>query len=177
MSVKHAQNLVSVFNDSGIPAGALLGDTPDDERARLIAQFKDGIIKALVNVAVVTEGFDLPDAACVVLTRPTMSLSLYLQMVGRGLRPKQDDGDCIILDLAGNSFRHGLPEEDREWSLQPQGAQTPGECSLVRCPRCECLSPASSHQCNHCGAPLRGILQSLWRVAGVGKMEQESRLS
>ena len=63
-------------------------------------------------MAVATEGFDLPDAACVMLTRPTMSLSLYLQMVGRGLRPKQDDGDCVILDLAGNSLRHGLPTKN-----------------------------------------------------------------
>ena len=94
VSVRHAQNLAGFFNDAGIPAGVLLGDTPTEERARLIDQFQDGSLRALVNVVVATEGFDLPDASCVVLTRPTMSLSLYLQMVGRGLRPKQDDGDC-----------------------------------------------------------------------------------
>ena len=152
VSVKHAKNLASVFNVAGIPAGLLLGDTPTEERTKLIDQFQNGNIRTLVNVAVATEGFDLPDAACVVLTRPTMSLSLYLQMVGRGLRPKQDDGDCVILDMAGNSLRHGLPDEEREWSLEPRGVQPSGEAPLVRCPKCEGMSPASAQQCHHCGA-------------------------
>ena len=153
VSVKHARNLAAVFNDAGIHAGVLLGDTPDVERADLIGRFKSGTLKALINVAVATEGFDLPGAACVVLTRPTMSLSLYLQMVGRGLRPKPDGGDCAILDMAGNSFRHGLPEEYREWSLKPRGASPPGERPVVRCPVCEAISPASSHHCGNCGEP------------------------
>ena len=72
-------------------------------------------------MAVATEGFDLPDASCIVIARPTKSLSLYLQMVGRGLRPKKDGGDCLILDLAGNAFEHGLPEDTREWSLAARG--------------------------------------------------------
>ena len=153
VSVRHAQNLAAMFNDAGIPAEVMLGDTPTAERARLIDQFRDGTVRTLINVAVATEGFDLPDAACVMLTRPTMSLSLYLQMVGRGLRPKQNDGDCVILDLAGNSLRHGLPEEDREWSLHPRGEQRSGESPVIWCQECESVSPAGSHQCSHCGAP------------------------
>ena len=153
VSVKHARNLAGVFSEAGIPAGVLLGDTPDTERADLISRFKDGRLNALINVSVATEGFDLPDAACVVLTRPTMSLSLYLQMVGRGLRPKPDGGDCLVLDMARNSFRHGLPEEDREWSLKPRGASPPGECPVSRCPVCETVSPAASHYCGNCGEP------------------------
>ena len=153
VSVRHARNLVAVFNSTGIPTGLLLGDTPTEERAWLIDRFQVGAIRVLVNVAVATEGFDLPDAACIVLTRPTMSLSLCLQMVWRGLRPKGDDGDCMILDLAGNSLRHGLPEEGREWSLQPRGDQPSGESWEIWCPVCESLSPAGSHQCTSCRAP------------------------
>ena len=153
VSVRHAQNLVAMFSDAGVPTGVLLGDTPTAERAKLIDQFQDRTVRALINVAVATEGFDLPDAACVMLTRPTMSLSLYLQMVGRGLRPKQDDGDCVILDLAGNSLRHGLPDEERDWSLQPRSEQPSGESPVVWCQKCESLSPAGSHQCRNCGAP------------------------
>ncbi len=153
VSVMHARNLAGVFNDAGIPAKALLAETPDAKRAELIGQFRSGDLKALINVAVATEGFDLPDAACVLLTRPTMSLALYLQMVGRGLRPKlgQDNGDCVILDLAGNSLRHGLPEEDREWSLRARGEQPPGDAPLIWCEKCDALSPASNHQCGNCG--------------------------
>ena len=151
VSIGHAGNLANVFNDAGIPAGVLLGKTETPERAELIARFKAGDLKALINVEVATEGFDLPDAACVLLTRPTMSLALYLQMVGRGLRPKPDDGDCVVLDMTDNSRRHGLPEEDREWSLRARGEQPPGDAPSVWCGRCEAVSPASSHHCGNCG--------------------------
>ena len=153
VSVRHARNLVAVFNGAGIPAGLLLGDSPMTERATLIDQFRTETIKVLINVAVATEGFDLPDASCIVLTRPTKSLSLYLQMVGRGLRPKHDHGNCVVLDIAGNSLQHGLPEEDRNWSLQPRGAPPTGDPPVVWCPGCESLSPAASHRCTTCGAP------------------------
>ena len=143
VSVEHARNLANVFHNAGIPSGVLVADTPDTERAELIQRFRNGRLKALVNVAVATEGFDLPDAACVLLTRPTMSLALYLQMVGRGLRPKPDSGDCVVLDMAGNSLRHGLAEENREWSLRARGEQPSGDAPLIRCEKCDALSPAA----------------------------------
>ena len=150
VSVDHARNLASVFNDIGIPAAVILGDSNSEERDKAIADFRDGAVKVLVNVIVATEGFDLPDASYIVITRPTMSLALYLQMVGRGLRPK-DGGNCLILDLAANSVNHGLPEECRGWSLEPRGTQLPGEAPVVWCPECETVSPAASHQCRDCG--------------------------
>lgn len=154
VSKDHAENLAAVFREADIPAAVLLADTPPRERARRIKRFSAGALKVLVNVAVATEGFDLPDAACVVLTRPTLSLALYLQMVGRGLRPKPDGGDCRILDLAGNVERHGFPEEDREWSLHPRGRQDEmGRPPVVRCPECAAVSPAASHYCQECGEP------------------------
>ena len=153
VSVTHARNLANVFHNAGIPSGVLVADTPDTERAELIQRFRNGRLKALVNVAVATEGFDLPDASCVLMTRPTMSLALYLQMVGRGLRPKPDSGDCVVLDMTDNSRRHGLPENDREWTLRARGKQPPGTAPLIWCKKCETLSPASNHQCSHCGEP------------------------
>ncbi|MXZ22325.1 MAG: DEAD/DEAH box helicase [Caldilineaceae bacterium SB0665_bin_25] len=154
VSVNHANNLVKVFRNAGVPAAAMLGDTKEKERAALIAGFKRGILKVLVNVAVATEGFDLPDASCVVITRPTKSLTLYLQMVGRGLRPKEDNGNCLILDLAANAETHGLPADEREWSLEPREAQeADGDSLVVRCDQCGTVSPAASHTCQNCGAP------------------------
>ena len=76
VSVKHAENLAAVFNSAGVSSGVLLGGTLDRERENLLYQFRYGGIRVLINVLVATEGFDLPDAACVVLTRPTLSLSL-----------------------------------------------------------------------------------------------------
>ena len=151
VSVDHAHNLAAVFNDAGISAAVILGDTKPEERDKAIAGFRNGSIKVLVNVIVATEGFDLPDASCIIIARPTMSLALYLQMVGRGLRPKPDGGDCLILDLAANSVTHGLPEDYREWSLEPRGTQKSGEAPIVVCPLCEIASPAASHNCRVCG--------------------------
>ncbi len=153
ISKDHAQNLTAVFNDAGIAAAVMLSDTPPEERARAIASFGDGTLRTLVNVAVATEGFDLPDASCVVLTRPTMSLALYLQMVGRGLRPKSEGGDCLVLDLAGNAEIHGLPDEHRQWSLYSRGNDANGNAPVVRCEKCEGVSPAASHFCNYCQTP------------------------
>ena len=166
VSVGHAQNLAAVLKEAGIPAEVLLGDTPPAERARMIKQFQNGAIKALVNVAVATEGFDLPDAACVVMTRPTLSLSLYLQMIGRGLRPKSDGGNCLILDLAGNVERHGLPDDDRIWSLEPRGRQTEGDVPVVRCDECDGVSPAASRNCRFCDKPFGKVCQRCvqWRA-------------
>ena len=153
ISKNHAHNITTVFKNAGIAAAVMLSDTPPEERARAIASFGHGTLRALVNVAVATEGFDLPDASCVILTRPTMSLALYLQMVGRGLRPKSDGGDCLILDLAGNAEIHGLPDENRQWSLYPRGNNPPGDAPVVRCGKCDGVSPAASRFCNYCHAP------------------------
>ena len=152
ISQDHARNLVAVFNDAGIPAAVILSDTPPQERDNAIKSFADGTLRVLVNVAVATEGFDLPDASCIVITRPTMSLALYLQMVGRGLRPKANGGGCLILDLAGNAEIHGLPEDTREWSLHPRGSNPSGDAPVIRCEKCDAVSPAASQNCVNCGA-------------------------
>ena len=152
VSVDHAHNLAAVFNEAGVPAAIILGDTNREERDRAIAGFRDGSVKVLVNVIVATEGFDLPDASCIIIARPTMSLALYLQMVGRGLRPKPDGGNCIILDLAANALTHGLPQDYRAWSLKPRGpAKSGGETPVTVCPQCQHASPAASHYCPECG--------------------------
>ena len=153
VSVDHAHNLAAVFEDAGFAVAVMLGETPSDERADIIARFESGNLQVLINVAVATEGFDLPDASCVVIARPTTSLSLYLQMVGRGLRPKPNGGDCVILDLAGNVMTHGLPEDHREWSLSARGVEGEGDAPVVRCERCGAVSPAASHKCKRCGDP------------------------
>ena len=155
VSVAHAENLAEVFRDAGIRTEVLLGSTPPAERNESLKRFANWDVQVLVNVAVATEGFDLPDASCVVLTRPTLSLALYLQMVGRGLRPKADESDCLILDLSGNVERHGFPEDVRDWSLEPRGNDGgSGLAPTVCCLECSGVSPASSHYCRDCGAPL-----------------------
>ena len=154
VSIDHAHNLVKVFREVGVRAEAILGDTDLQKRNRAIEAFRAGNLEVLVNVVVATEGFDLPDASCVLVTRPTKSLALFMQMLGRGLRPKGDGGDCLILDLSANSLAHGPPEEDREWSLRPRRLQSPGASPYQRCPACARQVHPAHHNCPRCAAPL-----------------------
>lgn len=166
VSVNHARNLKALFDEEGIPAGIVLGSTDQkqEERNRAIEEFRDGNLQVLINVAVVTEGFDVPEASCIVITRPTLSLALYMQMVGRGLRAKDGGGDCLILDLADNTSRHKFPNTHREWKLEVRGSESPGEAPVLWCPNCFSESPAASHKCEHCGHPLGQVCgRCKWR--------------
>ena len=155
VSKNHARKLKGLFDEQGIRAGLVLGaPQPQAERNRAIEDFREGSLEVLINVAVVTEGFDVPEASCIVITRPTLSLALYMQMVGRGLRSKGDGGDCLILDLADNTSRHEFPNTSREWKLEPRGNQPSGEAPIVWCRKCYTESYAASHHCKNCGYPL-----------------------
>ena len=154
VSTRHAHNLADEFEKNGVPAAVILADTPATERECAVEGFKAATIRVLVNVMVATEGVDLPDASCIVITRPTKSLSLFLQMIGRGLRPKRNRGDCIILDLAGNSESHGVPETKRVWALAPRGEPQDGEPPVVRCRECGFMAHPSYHRCPECDADM-----------------------
>ena len=135
-SIDHANHVAASFNAAGIPAATLLGSTPD--RDAVVAAFDAGSVQVLVTVDVVSEGFDIPAASCAILLRPTQSLGLYLQQVGRVLRPAPGKDHALVLDHVGNVHRHGFPDDDREWSLA-DGAKRAGSASApsVRtCPEC-----------------------------------------
>lgn len=123
-NVKHSLHMVEAFNAAGIPSAHLDGNTPKGERKRIIQDFAAGRILVLWNVSLFGEGFDLAAIAqqdvtidCVILNRKTQSISLFLQMVGRALRPYLGKL-AIILDHAGNTQMHGFPDDDREWTLE-----------------------------------------------------------
>jgi superfamily II DNA or RNA helicase len=99
VTVGHAMNLRRALSLVGVPAGIVHGMMPSDERARVLADFREGRYAALTNVAVLTEGFDDPGVSCVAMARPTRSEGLYAQCVGRGTRLHPDKKDCLILDF------------------------------------------------------------------------------
>lgn len=114
----HSKAIVERYKEVGISAAYIDSKTPKEERKTIIAQFKAGKIKVLSNVQIFTEGFDCPDISVVQLARPTQSLVLYMQMVGRGLRKKQDGSQALILDNAGLWKKHGLVTKHRKWKLE-----------------------------------------------------------
>jgi len=119
VSIKHAARVTDDFNVAGFPAMYIDGSMSYDQRKQILNAFREGIIKVLVSCDLVNEGTDLPLAAVAILLRPTQSLSLYLQQCGRvsRLNPATNKQSAIVLDHASNVMRHGLPDDDRKWSL------------------------------------------------------------
>lgn len=118
----HAARISDMYNAKGVSAVAIDCDTPKEERAELIYRFRQGEIKILVNVEIFTEGFDCPDVAFIQLARPTRSLALYLQQVGRGLRVVKGKDKTIILDNVGLYNYFGLPDANRKWQFHFKGS-------------------------------------------------------
>jgi len=99
VTVNHAKNLARALNHVGVPAGIVHGEMPAAVRAQALAEFREGKVQVLANVAVLTEGFDDPGVSCVAMARPTRSEGLYAQCVGRGTRLAEGKRDCLILDF------------------------------------------------------------------------------
>lgn len=112
---RHAAKIAELYSSHGVKAMAIDCDTPRDVRQEMISAFKSGEISVLVNVDIFTEGFDCPDVNFIQLARPTRSLSLYLQQVGRGLRIVEGKEKTIILDNVGLYNYFGLPDANRKW--------------------------------------------------------------
>lgn len=126
VSVEHSKHVVSSFNAAGIAAVHVDGETPTEVRDDAIKHFARGNVKIISNVELFGEGFDCPSIEAAILLRPTKSLGLYLQQIGRALRPYPGKENAIILDHSGNCLRHGLPDEEREWSLRAATAHEKG---------------------------------------------------
>lgn len=124
---QHARNIAGLYSSKGYVSVNIDCDTPKDERERLIDQFKAGNIQVLVNVELFTEGFDCPDVSFIQLARPTRSLALYLQQVGRGLRVTGGKEKTIFIDNVGLYNYFGLPDANRKWQHHFQGRDVPEE--------------------------------------------------
>jgi DNA repair protein RadD len=154
-NVAHAVSVCDAFKTAGISAALLLGNTTD--RDQVVAQYAAGIVRVLVTVDVVSEGFDVPAASCAILLRPTQSLGLYLQQVGRVLRPAPGKEHAVILDHVGNVHRHGFPDDHRDWSLDDRLKRSRGAGAAAPTVRtCQVCFAAFPPQpaCPCCGTPV-----------------------
>ncbi len=152
-SVDHAIAVADEFNERGIRAAALYCDMNPYERANTVEAFRDGRILVLTNYELITEGFDLPSMQVGMMARFTESLSMYIQMALRPNRSDKENGKthAILLDHVGNCFRHGMPDQDRHWSLHHGHAQTEeATAGHKQCPECWVFLSKSAKVC-HCG--------------------------
>jgi len=154
VSIEHSKHVAEQFRSVGVRAQHIDGTEDNRRRAAIMDRFAAGGIQVLTNVDLISEGFDVPAVEAAILLRPTQSLALYLQQVGRALRP-QPGKTAVILDHAGNVLRHGLPDDDRDWTLEgrprKRGRQEDAPDIRVRqCPKCfACHAPAPTCPC--CG--------------------------
>mgnify|MGYP000904658556 CR=1 FL=1 len=146
--VDHAEHVAETLRRKGGVVATVFGETSDKERAKVIADFRGGKVKYLVNVNVLTTGFDAPNVDCVAMLRPTMSPGLYYQMVGRGFRLCEGKADCLVLDFGGNVLRHG-PVDDI--LVQAKDYEGDGQASAKKCPACSALIAAGYTVCPQCG--------------------------
>jgi superfamily II DNA or RNA helicase len=124
IDIEHSQNVCSLFLQAGVTAAHLDGNTPYSERREILRQFEAGNITVLCNCGIVSEGLDIPGIEAVQILRPTQSVALYLQQIGRALRPAEGKDCAIIIDHTRNWIEHGLPDDDRDWSLDGQVKRT-----------------------------------------------------
>lgn len=157
-NVAHSQHIVHRFTEAGVAAVHIDAYTDSADRRRAIQGFKDGTVTLLSSVGVLTTGFDAPNAEVAILARPTKSLSLHLQMIGRILRyfPSKDRG--LVLDHAGNYERLGwhtdpTPDflDDGTHTISEADAQAREEKLPTPCPQCHAMKPAGMYACPSCG--------------------------
>ncbi|MBP2629859.1 MAG: type restriction protein res subunit [Firmicutes bacterium] len=170
VSIAHSEHVAASFCKAGINAMHIDGETASNIREQAIQDFRDNKIKILCNVDLISEGFDVPAMEAVILARPTQSLTLHIQQAMRAMRPDKNNPNkiAIIIDHVGNVFKHGLPDEDRDWSLATKKKKRSGERTIIlkQCPKCfSAHYPSSS--CPYCG--------HVYAVAARDEMPKEQK--
>ena len=154
VDLETARKITEAFKIADIPAEMITAKTPPLKRAHIMKQFRNREILQLVNVDILGEGVDVPAVEVISLARPTQSLSLYLQQVGRGLRPIEGKTHCIIVDHVGNALRHGLPDTNRTWTLNARERRISTKETTIKiktCLHCYFVYLRELSLCPYCG--------------------------
>lgn len=146
--VKHAEHVRDAIREHGISAETVTGETPGPQRDAILTAYKAGQLRCVTNANVLTTGFDAPGTDLVALLRPTKSTGLYVQMVGRGTRIAPGKDDCVVLDFAGNTARHG-PIDKVDGRKKEKGEEL-GEAPVKVCPECQTINHAAVRHCIEC---------------------------
>lgn len=152
-TVDHAKNVTEAFVSAGVEAATVYGEMGTAERRSVLRSFEQGAVQVIVNVSVLTEGWDHQPTSCVILLRPSSYKSTMIQMVGRGLRtvdpnefPGQVKTDCIVLDFGTSSLLHGCLEQDVDLR-----GKVKKEAPTKDCPECQAIVPSATRECPLCG--------------------------
>lgn len=167
--VQNSKNIAAQFNQAGIAAEHVDGEMSTEQRDGAVERFRRGETLVLCNADLFGEGFDVPAIEAAILLRPTKSLSLHLQQVGRALRPAPGKDCAVILDHAGNSLRHGLPDDERAWDLADREKRKKADGPVVAVRQCKACfyvyRPAP--KCPQCGHVAAGVAREIEQVEGT----------
>ena len=150
ISIAHSEALVERFLTAGVRAAHLDGTAGATERDNVLGALAHGELDLVSNCMVLGEGWDLPELQCAILARPTASLALHRQQIGRIMRAAPDKNGALVLDHAGNTHRHGLVTSEVEVSLDDR-ARIVEESPTKTCSECFCVVPANAQVCPECG--------------------------
>ena len=153
VSIQHAKSVADQFREAGYSAFSIDGTMERTVRRGVVEDFRSGRIKVVTSCELANEGVDLPGAHVGIFLRPTQSLGLYLQQIGRILRPCEGKTHALLLDHVGNCYRHGLPDEPRQWTLagdDGEAKRKPGAGVRI-CASCFRALPAQARVCSECG--------------------------
>ncbi len=171
-SIKASKEIVEEFNRNGITAAHVDGTMSKKERERIVSEYRQGKITVVSNVDLFGVGFDDKDIEVTILLRPTQSLALAVQQNMRCMRYKEGK-TAIILDCCGNVVRHGLPDDNREWTLEPKAKQQ-NMIKIRECPMCFSVYPPTKQKCPYCGyAAVKEIQRKDKEVVEIDLVEMQ----
>jgi superfamily II DNA or RNA helicase len=166
-SVAHAEAVASLFQCNGIPAASIDGSMTSEQRRDLLQALGTGRIRVLTSCSLIGEGVDVPSVGGCILLRPTQSVSLHLQMLGRCLRPSPGKAAAVVLDHVGNTLRLGHHLEPREWTLEGLAKRDREKAPSVKvCPQCFAAMASQAKQCGECGHTFAAEVRELQQVEG-----------
>lgn len=149
-TIAHSRSIVEAFSAAGVSAEHIDGDTPEQQRAATLARLSRKETLVLSQCAILTEGWDLPSLETCILARPTASLCLHRQIIGRVMRAADGKDGALVLDHAGNHHRHGLVTEEVTLSLDSKVKRT-APAPVRTCPACYCVCAMGVRVCPECG--------------------------
>lgn len=171
--VDHAEALAAILRDEhNVRVGTIFGDTPKAERDVTISDFKAGRLTCLVSMGVLTTGFNAPAVDLIAMLRPTQSTGLYVQIAGRGMRLAPGKKNCLVLDYAGNIYRHGPID-----AINPKTPKKgePGDAPAKDCPSCGTINHAAARQCVTCGFVFPAVEPKIASTADTAPILSESQ--
>lgn len=173
VTVEHARAVAHEMNAAGVRTGVVHGDMPRDARARTLAELDAGTLSAVASIGVLTEGWDSPSVAVCILARKPQHTGLYLQMVGRVLRPSPGKRHATLIDLCGSVHDHGPPDAERTYSLTGRAISKVDRDAIRQCATCGGVFLAGPTMCPMCGCELPRRAVEMPTVTGTDLVSLE----